>query len=94
MPYEITVCDGESCGVVGTARKLDVAKRKLTRELKKRAKARFGREKAPTGVIAGEVREVVRGVRSEDASYAARLAYGEPRPSRPKKPATPKLATI
>ena len=78
MPkYEITVCDGETCGVVGSARDAEKAKRKLARELKKRAK-KMRKQKVPVGVVRGEVREVVRGMPADQAIYEGEERYGEP----------------
>ncbi len=86
MPkYEITVCDGESCGIVGTARDPEVAKRKLTRELKRRGK-KFRKAKVPVGMVRGEVREVVRGIPADKALYEGEERYGEPVKRRQRRP--------
>ena len=82
--YEVTVCDGETCGVVGSARDPEVAKRKLARELKKRAKG-MRKSKIPKGIVRGEVREVVRGVPADQAIYEGEERYGEPAARRPRR---------
>ena len=85
MPrFEISVCDGETCSVVGRSNNPDVAKRKLAREVRKRARKLKG-QKIPEGTVRGEVRQLDRGIPAEEALYVAEEHYGPPRKRRPRR---------
>ena len=77
MPrYSIKICDETSCEDL-TAGTAESAKRKLAKAVRKRAK-RFAKSKIPEGHVHGEVREVNRGVMSDEAIYVADEHYGAP----------------
>lgn len=87
MPrFEITVCDGTTCGVIGRSNDPETAKKKLKRAVKKRAKD-LELQDVPEGVVRGEVRELHRGVPADEAIYEAERRYGPPAKRRRK--ATP-----
>jgi len=78
MPrFKVSVCDGEACEEC-TANDIEVAKRKLTKAVRKRAK-RFAKDKAPDAHVHGEVREVVRGILADEPVYVADQHFGAPK---------------
>jgi len=77
MPkYRISVCDGNECEEL-TANDPEVAKRKMTRAMRKRAK-KLRKDKTPEGRIVGEVREVNRGILADKPMYTGKEEYGTP----------------
>ena len=89
MPkYRISICDQNECEEL-TANDPEVAKRKMTKAMRKRAK-KFRKDKAPEGRVVGEVREVNRGILADKPMYTGKEEYGTPsksRRSRKQKPA-------